>query len=503
MTDQAGTAWRCTVCGYIHQGAEPPEWCPVCGSARAEFEPYAEPAPHAAKARAGRWQCLNCNYVHSGPLAPDACPVCGAAKDRFEQAPPGEGATSGAGDAGRVVVVGAGIAGISAVESLRKAAPGAEVTLISKEPDLPYYRLNLTRYLAGEIAEDGLPIHPAQWYDEQNVELLLGEEVAELVLDEGAVALRGGGRVPFDRLILTVGAHPFIPPIAGAARIGVTSLRTAADAQRILELPLPGMKCVSIGGGLLGLETAGALARRGADVTLLEGHGWLMPRQLNRRAGELLQDYVTGAGIRLLAGARVKKLAGDERVGGVLLEDGVTVPADMVIIATGVRPNSYLARRAGLEVNQGIVVDNHLAGSHPAVLAAGDVAEHRGTVYGSWHASQYQGSIAGMNAGGLVTEFGGIPRSNTLKVLGVDLLSIGRFEPEDGSFRVVEQEADGRYYRFVFHDGRLVGAVLLGDTSVSAPVKKAIEGGGDFSGLLIRGPAASDVVHHLREMAGA
>jgi len=503
MTDQAATAWRCTVCGYIHQGAEPPEWCPVCGAARADFEPYVEPAPQAAKAPAGRWQCLNCNYIHSGPQAPDECPVCGAAKDRFEQAPAGEGVASGAGDVGRVVVVGAGIAGISAVESLRKVAPDAQVTLISKEPDLPYYRLNLTRYLAGEIAEDGLPIHPAEWYDEQNVELLLDEEVAELPLEEGAVTLRGGRRVPFDRLILTVGAHPFIPPIAGAAREGVTSLRTVADARRILELPLAGMTCVSIGGGLLGLETAGALARRGADVTLLEGYGWLMPRQLNRRAGELLQDYVAGMGIHLRMGVLTKEFIGDERVAGVLLEDGTTVPADLVVVATGVRPNSYLARRAGLNVNQGIVVDNHLASSHASVLAAGDVAEHGGTLYGSWHASQYQGSIAGMNAGGLVTEFGGIPRSNTLKILGVDLLSIGRFEPEDGSFRVVEQEADGTYYRFVFHDSRLVGAVLLGDTSVSAPVKKAIEGGSDFSGLLAHGPAASDVVQHLHEAAGA
>ena len=503
MADQAATAWRCTVCGYIHQGAEPPEWCPVCGAARADFEPYAEPATSPAEVPAARWQCLNCNYVHAGTRAPDECPVCGVPKDRFEPAPAEEGAASAAAEVGRVVVVGAGIAGISAVESLRKAAPDAGVTLISREPDLPYYRLNLTRYLAGEIAEDGLPIHPAEWYDERNVELLLDEDVAELALEGGAVTLRGGRRIPFDRLVLTVGAHPFIPPIAGAAREGVTSLRTVADARRILERPLSGMKCVSIGGGLLGIETAAALARRGADVTLLEGHGWLMPRQLNQRAGELLRDYVTGAGIRLLAGAGVKELAGDERVGGVVLDDGTTVPADMVIIATGVRPNSYLARRAGLDVNQGIVVDNHLVGSHPAVLAAGDVAEHRGTLYGSWHASQYQGSIAGMNAGGLVTEFGGIPRSNTLKVIGVDLLSIGKFEPEDTSFRVVEQEAGGTYYRFVFHDGRLVGAVLLGDTSVSGPVKKAIEGGNDFSGLLAHGPAAGDVVQHLQETAGA
>ena len=134
------------------------------------------------------------------------------------------------------------------------------------------------------------------------------------------------------------------------------------------------------------------------------------------------------------------------------------------MIATGIRSNSHLARRAGLEVNQGVVVNNLLATSHPDILAAGDVAEHHGQVYGIWGPSQYQGSIAGLNLAGGSVEFGGVPRSNTLKVLGLDLFSIGRINAEDASFQAVEQEADGRYFRFVFQDNRLVGAVLLGDT---------------------------------------
>ena len=492
-------AWRCGVCGYVHRQTEAPEWCPVCGSAREEFKGFVDEARAAAKATVERWRCLNCTYIHTGPQPPAECPVCGSPADRFE--PLGESAEQlhAAEQKTKVVIVGGGIAGASAVESLRASCQAAEITLISKEPDLPYYRLNLTRYLAGEIGEDALPIHPESWYDEQNAQLLLGTEVSALDLDDLSIELCGGEKQPFEKLILTVGAHPFLPPLPGAAREGVTSLRSLDHAKRILAFPLSGAKCVCIGGGLLGLETAGALARRGAEVTMLEGHGWLMPRQLSQKAGEKLHQHVTDAGIKLRTHARTAEILGDERVRAVLLEDGDTLPADLVVIATGIRPNSYLARLAGLEVNQGVVVDNHLLSSHPSVLAAGDVAEHRGTVYGIWGASQYQGSIAGMNAVGLNAEFGGIPRSNTLKVLGLDLFSIGRIEPDDASFEMIEQDLNGEYFRFVFRDSRLIGSILLGDTTLTSAVKKVVEKKADFSDILTKRPSATDIIADLKE----
>ena len=399
------------------------------------------------------------------------------------------------------MIVGAGIAGIAAVESLRAASPAVEITLISKEPELPYYRLNLTRYLAGEIGDRDLPIHPASWYEEQKVRLLLGTEASAINLNDRVVELHGGEKLPFDKLLLAAGAHPFVPPFPGTDRKGVTSLRTVEDARGILAACRAGAKCVCIGGGLLGLETAGGLARQGAEVTLLESHGWLLPRQLNRRAGEILNEYVVGTGIKLRTKALTREIVGNGRVQGVLLEDGETISADLVVLATGIRSNSQLARRAGLEVNQGVVVDNRLVTSHPDVLAAGDVAEHQGQVYGIWEPSQYQGSIAGRNMAGASIEFGGIPRSNTLKVLGLDLFSIGQIDPEDASFRTFDREADGRYFRFVCRENRLVGAVLLGDTKLAAAVKKAAESGSDFSELLSQCPSllillANDLNQH-------
>ncbi len=492
----ASPAVRCGVCGYIQRG-EAPDFCPVCGAPRDAFEPFLgeEAAPPAAPAN--QWRCLNCNYIHQGSQPPDACPVCASAADRFEPLAHSVVA-AGAGRAGKVVVVGAGVAGLSAVESLRGAAADAEIVLVSKEPGLPYYRLNLTRYLAGEIDKDSLPIHPASWYEQRRVRLLSEREVDEIDLEKSAVKLRGADAEPFDALILAIGAHPFVPPFPGAHREGLTTLRTLADADRILAAARSGDRCLVIGGGLLGLETAGALARIGADVTLLESHGWLIPRQLNARGAEMLESHVRRVGVKLLKHARTAEILGDHRVRGVALDDGREESASLIVVATGVRPNTYLARQAGLEVNKGIVVDNRLASSHPRVFAAGDAAEHRGVTYGNWTASQAQGAIAGMNAAGMDAEFGGIPRSNTLKVLGLDLFSIGEIEPQDGSYLALERETDAAYQRFVFHDSFLVGAILLGDTALIARVKQAVEKREDFSDVLARRPSAEDVLARLR-----
>jgi nitrite reductase (NADH) large subunit len=209
---------------------------------------------------------------------------------------------------------------------------------------------------------------------------------------------------------------------------------------------------------------------------------------LNRQAGERLGQYVEGLGIRLRTQARTKELAGSGRVQQVVLEDGARLDADIVVIATGVRSNTHLARGAGLDVHEGILVNHHLETSRPDILAAGDAAEHQGVLYGSWHAAQYQGSMAGANATGGRMEFGGLPRSHTLKVLGLGMTSIGQFEPADGSYRVIEQALGDDYQRFVFRDAILVGAVLLGDTHLAAAASHAIEKRRDFSALL-NGPA--------------
>ncbi|HUJ74390.1 MAG TPA: FAD-dependent oxidoreductase, partial [bacterium] len=278
-------------------------------------------------------------------------------------------------------------------------------------------------------------------------------------------------------------------------------LRTREDADFILDAAGKGDPVVVVGGGVLGLETAGALARRGAAVTVLEGHEWLMPRQLNREAGSRLERHISALGIRLEKRAAVRQVSGGPASLVVTLADGRELPAGVVVLAAGVRPNTHLGRRAGLDVNQGVLVNHHMMSSAPAVFAAGDAAEHNGVLYGTWSASQYQGTIAGMNAAELSTVYGGQPRSNTLKVLGLDLLSIGTFDPVDGSYLVVEEKAEDRYLRFVLHDGRLVGAILMGDLTQGPAVKAAIESRLDYSGLLLGSASAAGIAAHAEKSA--
>jgi len=442
---------------------------------------------------------MNCNYVTKGASPPQSCPVCGLPDEHFSPDGGGQDASVKGGEEIRILVVGTGISGLSAAEAAREANNAAQVTLLGRETELPYYRLNLTRYLAGEVKYDDLAIHPESWYAEMGIDLKLGTEVRSIDPEDHRVELKDGSRLGYDKLILTAGAHPFMPPIPGAARACVSTLRSVDDADCLLAEVRPGARCVVIGGGILGLEAAGALARQECEVHIVEGFGYLLPRQLTPRAAELLALRVGELAIRVHTATQVEQILGDERVRAVKLSSGEELEADFVVVAAGVRPNSYLARQAGLKVKHGLLVDDRMTTSHPDIFAAGDVAEHAGLLYGIWGPALFQGKIAGMNAAGEQAEFGGIPPSNMLKVLGVDLFSIGQIDGSDGSYLVFDHEDHDCYYHLLFRDKQLEGAVLLGDTDLSQRLKSAIESGEDFSGLLDGRPAAPQVVRFLKD----
>ncbi len=496
MSTPRPNAWRCLLCGYLHPEDEPPETCPICGAHRDEFEPVTDLAPTApATAGATHWRCAVCGFVHAGTEAPASCPICAADQAAFEPAPdPSRTTREASVRPVRTVIVGGGIAGMSAAETLRKTSPDASIVMLSMEPQRPYYRLNLTRYLAGDIHRDSLPMQPERWFAEQNIERMGGVEVVRIDPSARVVTLADGRPIEYEALILANGAHPFRPPVEGHLLDGVFTLRTAEDAETILQRLASGGRCVCIGGGILGIETAGALGRRGIDTTLLESHDWLMPRQLNESAAQRLQQHLEELGVTVRARARTQGLAGTDRVRGVRLEDGTDWPADVVVFATGVRSNTALARRAGLGVRQGVLVDSYLASDHPGIYAAGDVAEFQGTTYGAWAAAQFMGAIAALNAAGVPTQFGGLPRSNTLKALGLDISSIGRFLPEDGGDRVLEDGQGEQYRRFLIREGRLIGAVLIGHAGLAVPARQRIEAQASLPPALLAGTPSVDAV---------
>ena len=212
-------------------------------------------------------------------------------------------------------------------------------------------------------------------------------------------------------------------------------------------------------------------------MTVLEGFDWLLPRQLARPAATLLQSHLERLGMDVRCGVKLEEVLGDEDVVEVRLASGIELPADLVLLAVGIRPNSYLGRLSGLDVGRGVIVDDRMQTSDERIFAAGDVAEHRGVLYGLWPSSYAQGVIAGSNAAGGELEFQGLPPSNRIKVLEVDLFSIGVFQPTDASYRVIEEQRGETYARLVCRDGQLVGANLFGDTSLAGEVKTAVEQG--------------------------
>lgn len=422
-------AYRCTVCGYVHEGDAPPDQCPVCGVGAEFFEAEVavQPSPTALTASA--------TSVENEPT--------GSASPVYR------------------LIVGGGGAAFAAVESLRAADPTAPIALIHREPELPYDRMSLTRYLAGEVNRDRLPLANRAWFDSRHVTLIQGE-VRSIDRDGHRVVLGDGREVRWDRLLLATGAHAFMPSWPGVHREGVQGVRTLDQADAILGAIASHRRVVCIGGGLLGLEAAGALARRGAQVTLLEEGQSLLPRQLARSAGEHLAGHLDRAGVALRTGVKVTEILGDESVRGVQLSDGTALPADWVLVTAGVRPNIDLPRSAGLLCGRGAVVDDTLRTSDPDIFAAGDLAEHRGRCPGLWSVAIEQGRIAGLGLAGRHATYTPKSLATLLKVLDLPVMSLGQFEALDDRDQVKEQEQGARFLRVILREDRIVGANLVG-----------------------------------------
>lgn len=475
--------WKCQICGYLHIGESAPESCPICAASTSEFELYIEEALKIIE-NIQNWRCLNCEYIHVGDNPPDICPICGVAKENFEPYINKNSTILNNSKKSRIIILGAGIAGVSAAEEIRKNSVHTKITIISSEIELPYYRLNLTRYLAGVVSKEELSIHPKEWYATNNIDLICGKIAVDIDVVNCIITLDDSTTLEYDKLIIALGAHSFIPPSEGVYIKNVTSLRTVEDADFILENIKNIDSCICIGGGILGLEAAGAIAKRGIKVTLIEGSQWLMPRQLNEKAALLLQKHLKSVGIEVIKNARLKEIKGSESCQGIIVEDGREFETKLVLITAGVRPNTYIPRKIGLNVDKGLVTDNYLKTSDSKIFAAGDVTEHNGNLYGLWNVAQYQGKIAGLNAIGMEVQFGGVPRSNILKVMDIDLFSIGDFIPVDGSYQLLEKEEEDKYSLFVQRDGKIVGSVIMGNKALALKVKQAVENNVDFPGGL-------------------
>lgn len=385
------------------------------------------------------------------------------------------------------VIVGNGIAGITAAQRIRRANPAAEIHVLSAEAHHYYQRPLLWKLIAGEIQQDELIFRPPEWYARQNIQVHLNSVVTSLNTAEHFLTLQDGASLHYDALLLTTGGRPFVPPVNGAEQPGVFTLRTLDDARAIRAYAAGCRRAAIIGGGLLGLETARAMVSVGLEVAVLEVMGHLLPRQLDAQGAAVLQNRLESLGIGIVTSASTEAILGNGQVNAVQLKDGRHIAADLAIISAGICSRIELAQAAGIETQRGIVVDEQMRTSAPDVWAAGDAAEFHKTVYGIIPAAMDQAQVAAANMinPGSTAYAGSVP-STTLKVVGIDLTCLGRSAAVDDGLNILRRSdpAAGVYQKLALQDHRVVGAILLGDVQRARTVQQWIEQGTDVSAQL-------------------
>ncbi len=404
----------------------------------------------------------------------------------------------------KLVLIGNGMAGVRTLEELLKIAPDLyDITVFGAEPHPNYNRILLSPVLAGEQTLDEIVLNPLAWYEQHGITLHLGKTVVSVDRARRVVSAADGTEAAYDRLLIATGSTPFMLPVPGRELQGVIGYRDIADTHTMIDAAKAHRHAVVIGGGLLGLEAANGLMLRGMQVTVVHLADWLMERQLDRTAGQLLQQSLVERGLSFELGAQTAALLGNEagredgegapsvgRVRAVQLKDGRELPADLVVMAAGIRPNTALAEQMGLHVNRGIVVTDTLQTVTDArIYAVGECAAHRGVAYGLVAPLFEQAKVCATH----LAQFGigrylGSQTSTKLKVTGIDLFSAGDFMGGAGCEEILLSDPSaGIYKKLVLRDDRLVGACLYGDT---------VDGSWYFK-LIREGRAVSDLRDRL------
>ncbi len=399
----------------------------------------------------------------------------------------------------RFVIVGGGVAGITAAIDLSRRKAG-EIIVYSDEEYPYYYRPQLTEFLAGELPLARLLRRPLTWYEERGIQVKLAQPVTAIHPDSKTITVTGqtdvgghadlGGHADFgghadvgdhedvgyDKLLLATGSLPFVPPIAGADKQGVLTWRTLDDTLEMEKASVTCQKVAILGGGLLGLEAARGLRGFCNDITVLEFFPRLMPRQLDEEGAGLLKDFVESMGVKVITGAQSQEFLGERHVSGIRLQSGEVIPASTVIVAAGVRSNAQLAEAAGLVVDRGVVVDTQMRTSDSDIYAAGDVAVFRGYSWAIAPIAQWQARVAAANMVGEEMHYDAVIPSTTLKVVGIDVSSVGDVNPEDeASIEIRKLDPDGgTYKKIVLRDGVIVGTIMINDRQLAKDLENRI-----------------------------
>lgn len=377
----------------------------------------------------------------------------------------------------RLVVIGNGMAGINTVEQLLNMTTSYEITVIGNEPHPNYNRIQLSYVLEGSKTIEDIILNPLEWYREHNITLYTGTSVTRVDSERKEVMTTCGMEIPYDVVVIATGSKPFILPIPGAALEGVVGFRDIHDCEKMHKLSRTFKQAAVIGGGLLGLEAAKGLVSLGMEATVVHLTDTLMERQLDATAGEMLKAELESQGIRFLMGKKTVELIGEDQVEGLRFSDGSELPAQLIVMAAGIKPNTEVAKESGLKVNRGIVVDDWMRTSAPDVYAVGECVEHRGECYGLVAPLFEQGMVLAKHLSGVETApYEGSTVSTKLKISGVDVFSAGEFL-ETAEHRVLKLHDDWNkiYKKVLLRDNKIVGGILFGDVNESTQLAKLVK----------------------------
>lgn len=422
------------------------------------------------------WKCIVCGEEFEAEKPPEVCPACGAAKDQFIEVKKEE-IKQKQNKKEKYVIVGNGVSGYYAADSIRKRNDEAEIHILSSEKILTYYRPQLSDYLSKEITDKRFFVSPEEWYEKNNIKVTLGIKVENIDKDNKKVTLDNGTAIAYDKLILSTGASNFLPPVKGFENKGVYVLRDIEDAKNLKEEMKNAKNAVVVGGGVLGLEAASEMKNAGLNVSVVELVPRLLSLQLDEEASSIFEQTVSEAGITSYTGESAEEILGEGTVKGVKLKSGKVIDADLVLFSVGIRPNKALAEKAGIKVNKGIIVNDNMETSANDIYACGDNAELKGRIYGNWPAATAMGKAAGANAAGDDIQFKDFVSSIAFNSINTHLFTAGDIYPKDGSIETLSSvNAEKKIYKkLFFKDKKLVGGILLNDTKKSIKLMKAIE----------------------------
>ena len=370
----------------------------------------------------------------------------------------------------RLVLIGNGMAGVRTVEELLKIAPDRyDITIFGAEPHPNYNRILLSPVLAGEMQVKDIILNELDWYTENGITLHTGKQIERIDRVARKVIASDGTEAAYDRLLIATGSTPFMLPIPGNDLPGVIGYRDIKDTDEMIAAASEHRHAVVIGGGLLGLEAANGLKLRGMDVTVVHIGPWLLERQLDEVAGRMLQKSLEDKGLKFLLQKQSEALLQGEsgRVAAVRFKDGMQIPADLVVMAAGIRPNYALAEKSGIYCNRGIVVNDTMQTYDPKIYAVGECVSHRGIAYGLVAPLFEQAKVAANHLAGYgIGRYTGSVTSTKLKVTGIDLFSAGDFMGSAGTEEIVLNDPHGGVYKkLVIKENKLVGGVMYGDTA--------------------------------------